>query len=71
MKCSEANNLVFYCHTLLGKCVYFIVYVDYIAIKGNDATRILQLKEHINDEEHFCEIVEKIRSPCVFCILIG
>jgi len=44
---NETDHSTFYCHTSLGKCVYLILYVDDIVIKKNNATRILQLKEHL------------------------
>ena len=47
MKRSEADHYVFYCHISPGKCIYLIVYVDYIVITGNDATKISQLKQHL------------------------
>jgi len=40
IKCNEVDHLVFYCYILPGKCVYLIVYVDDIIIKGNDATSL-------------------------------
>ncbi|RZB42128.1 Retrovirus-related Pol polyprotein from transposon RE2 [Glycine soja] len=43
----EADHSVFYCQSSPGKCVYLIVYVDDIVITGNDATKIVQLKEHL------------------------
>ena len=39
--------LFFYCHTSPGKCVHLMVYVDDIVITWNDATKIVQLKEHL------------------------
>ena len=47
MKQSEADHSVFYYHTSLGKCIYLIVYVDDIAITGNNVAKISQLKEHL------------------------
>ena len=44
---SEANHSVFYCHTAHGKCIYLVVYVDDIAITGDDHERINQLKQHL------------------------
>lgn len=47
LKWSEADHLVFYCHTSSRNCVYLTVYVDDIVIIGNDMTRIAQLKKHL------------------------
>ena len=47
LKRSEADHSVFYCQSSPGKYVYLIVYVDDIVITGNDATKIVQLKEHL------------------------
>ena len=47
MKGSEANHSVFYSHPSPEKCVYLIVYVDYIVIIGNDAAKIFQTKQHL------------------------
>ena len=40
LKRSEADHSFFYCHTSAGKCVYLMVYVDYIVIKGNDRDKL-------------------------------
>lgn len=40
MKPREVNNLVFYCHTWLGRHVYLV-------ITGNDTSKIIQLKHHL------------------------
>ncbi|WVZ18219.1 hypothetical protein V8G54_005541 [Vigna mungo] len=47
LKCSEADHSVFYRHSSLGKCVYLIVYVDYIVITGNDVVGVSQLKDFL------------------------
>jgi len=47
LKRNETDHSVFYCHTSPGKYVYLMVYVDDIVITGNDATKIIQLKEHL------------------------
>ena len=47
MKQSEADHLVFYCHTSSSRCVYLVVYADDIVIIGNDQEKIVQLKEHL------------------------
>jgi len=47
MKQSEADHLVFYCHTSSSRCVYLVVYVDDIVIIRNDQEKIAQLKEHL------------------------
>ena len=47
MKRSEADYFVFYRHSNHGKCIYLVVYVDDIAITGDDQEGISQLKHHL------------------------
>lgn len=42
LKRSEADHSIFYCHSSFCKCVYLIMYVDYMVITGNDVARISQ-----------------------------
>ena len=44
---STADHSVFYHHTSTGQCIYLIVYVDDIIIKGNDQDGIRKLKQHL------------------------
>ena len=42
-----ADHSVFYHHSSSGQCIYLIVYVDDIVIKGNDQDGIQRLKQHL------------------------
>ena len=44
---STSDHSVFYHHTSLGQCIYFIVYVDDIVITDNDKDDIGKLKQHL------------------------
>ena len=44
---STTNHLVFYHHNSLGQCIYLVVYVDNIVIRGNDQDGIQKLKQHL------------------------
>ena len=44
---STANHSVFYHHNSLGRCIYFVVYVDDIVITGTDHDGIQKLKQHL------------------------
>ena len=44
---SAADHSVFYHHSSTGKCIYLIVYVDDIVIKGSDQDGIQKLKQHL------------------------
>jgi len=50
MTCCEADHSVFFIHSLSSRCIYFIVYVDDIAITGNDSEGILRLKSHLRSQ---------------------
>jgi len=71
MKHSEVNISVFYCYTSLGKRVYLNVY---LVIIGNDATKIIQLKQHLwkhfqtqdpDSLEHFLGIEVSQSKKCI------
>ena len=44
---STADHSVFYHHTFIGQCIYFIVYVDDIIITSSDRDGIQKLKQHL------------------------
>ena len=44
---SEADHSVFYHHNFSSQCIYLVVYVDDIVIKGSDQEGIQRLKQHL------------------------
>ena len=44
---STSYHFVSYHHTSLGQCIYLIVYVDDIVIRGSDQNGIQKLKQHL------------------------
>ena len=44
---STGDHSVFYHHTSSGQCIYLIVYMDDLAITGNDQDGIQRLKQHL------------------------
>ncbi|RVW96895.1 Retrovirus-related Pol polyprotein from transposon RE1 [Vitis vinifera] len=44
---SEADHSVFYHHNSSSQCIYLVVYVDDIVIKGSDQEGIQRLKQHL------------------------
>ena len=47
MLCSESDHFVFYHHNSLGQCIYLVVYVNNIVIRGSDQNGIQRLKQHL------------------------
>ena len=44
---STVDHSVFYHHTSIRQCIYLIVYVDDIVIRGSDQDGIYKLKQHL------------------------
>jgi len=45
LKLNETDHSVFYCHSSSRKCVYLMVYINYIVIIVNDIPIIAPLKK--------------------------
>ncbi|KAA3473243.1 Retrovirus-related Pol polyprotein from transposon TNT 1-94 [Gossypium australe] len=47
MKLSEVDHSVFYCHNNYVKCIYLVVYMDDIAITGDNHEGFAKLKNFL------------------------
>ena len=65
---NTVDHSVFYHHTSTGPCIYLIIYVDHIIIKGSDKNGIQKLKQHLFD--HF-QIIDLGKLKYFLCIKVA